>query len=175
MTQATATRTARNAAKATDKVIEQARVSSSGSLAFKVGQSMGETMKRITSLDTNAVHKAYAKAKGEAQKTIRNDYVIGYMKAYLGVTQDVAATIWNQKRTERSVVHQRAADAAQKSFRFHVIRPEGKGAGAAAPVRVTTEFKVAATKFIESQYEEMNRASVLEAIKLLQAMAKRLK
>lgn len=173
MTAATTTRAAKTQVA---KAIEKARVSSTGSAAYSLGKNMGAAAKRLTAEDTDSTHRAYVKANDARKEEIRNDYCIGYMQAFLAVSRDVAETVWSQKRTERSAPHQRGADAAQKSFRFHIVRPEGgKGAGAKAKVRVPSEFKAKAIMFIEREWETCNAASLKECAALLLAMAKSMK
>lgn len=147
---------------------------STTSVFTALGKSLGGQMKAITALDTESAHAAYTKASEAKQAVMKNEFVVAYVAAYLGVSHGVAETIVGQTRKEREEAdpaRERAVNGANKMFAYHVARKGGKAAGAKAKVRVPSVFRDSAEKFVKANFGDFDKANIRQAVKLLNAIA----
>lgn len=141
----------------------------------ELGYAIGNA-ERLTLESTANAHKAWSKADDATKKSERVRFLTGFVAGTLHASYDVAETILKKSRTERTQSQVRAVQAAMQKFKYHISRDGAKKSGErAAPVRVSSEFKAAAIRFVGSIYEEANAESLRATAKLLLAMAKKMK
>lgn len=147
---------------------------------MKLGEGVG-AQDRVSLDASEWAHKAFAKADEEKQRAMRREFVIGYVTGRMHVSNDVAETIVDKKREERTKAQELAVNAAGQKFKYHVARDgaKRKGARAASPKVKTTDL----TEADEAQcvravhaagFERVNVKSVEATIAYLQAFKRKL-
>lgn len=158
--------TTRNQIATSRKVITDMR-----DLGYAIGNA-----ERMTLESTVNAHKAYSKAAPEVQKVERVRFLTGFVAGALHASYDVAETIIEKSRTERTQAQVRAVQAAMQKFKYHIARDGAKAkTEKRKPLRLGAEVKAQCVRAVHALgYENVDKASVREAIKYLQAFAAKL-
>lgn len=154
------------------------------SLAFVFARNLGQAHRKSLA-ESEELHKSYMKMNDSAQRALKLEFMIGYVIGVLGIVRDAAETIINGRvrygatptirKPARTKEQQQAYDAARKMFSFHISRDDKRAQRQPMKqIRLSTEFKDAAAKFVGTFYEEVNAASIGEVIRMLQAFKKRI-
>ncbi len=107
-------------------------------------------------------HKQFVKATPELQGEMRVRWLTAFIQGYLGKTEQQAATIVAQSRTERLVEAQQAYDAGRQQFSYHIVRKvSGKNETKTAGVRLPS----GAVERVAAAYAGLTRAQIIEAHK----------
>jgi hypothetical protein len=77
---------------------------------------------RMTLAASLPLHRAYVSATPEQRTDLRQRAVLHYVMGKLGITQVKAEMILEQPRSQRSVEHERAVNAASKKAAHHLVR-----------------------------------------------------
>jgi hypothetical protein len=77
---------------------------------------------RLTLEASLPLHRAYVKATPEQRTDLFKRAVLNYVMGKLKITQSQAEKIMEQTRSQRSVEHERAVNAAGNKARNHLVR-----------------------------------------------------
>jgi hypothetical protein len=155
------------------------------STVFAFARNLGSSNRR-TLADSEELHKSWLKLSDSAKKTMKLEFMIGYVTGILESNREAAETIINGRvrmgakptpsRPARTAEQQRAYDAARKMFSFHISRDDRRVVERTKPqqVKLSAEFKESAVAFVSQFYEEVNAISIGEVIKRLQALKQRI-
>ena len=90
-------------------------------------------------------HTQYVKADTAVQKDMRAAWMLGHVQGTLGVSAIAVEIILSEgKKAGAAPEHVKAIDRATSDFRYHVIRPEGKGVATSDELQVPKSIQVLA-------------------------------
>jgi hypothetical protein len=155
------------------------------SSVFSFARTMGANARK-TLQDSEELHKTFVKGNDQVKRSMRLEFMIGYVTGYLNSQRDTSETVINGRvrfgakptltKPARTKEQQQAYDAARKMFAFHIARDDARVVARvkAKQIRLSKEFKQAAVGFVGAFFEEVNAASIGEVIVMLQALKKRI-
>lgn len=155
------------------------------SSVFLFGRSLG-AQTRKTLAESEELHKAYLRLNDADRRSNKLDFMTGYVMGVLSIQQDMAETVIvgrvryganpQPAKPARTKEQQNAFDAARKMFSFHIARDDKRviDREAKKQVRLSAEFKESAVSFVGEFFEEVNKQSIDEVIKMLKVLKGRI-
>ena len=115
---------------------------------------------RITLEASLAWHKEYVKLDAEKQAEWKYDFVLNYVIGRTECTAKQAETICNKTRVERTAEQERAVNAGNAKFRFHISRTEksdGKKQTVALPKKLVSNIvsEIIDAELTKAQFDEL--------------------
>jgi hypothetical protein len=115
---------------------------------------------RITLEASLAWHKEYVKLDAEKQSEWKYDFVLNYVIGRMEVTAKQAEIICDKTRVQRTVEQERAVNAGNAKFRFHISRTEksdGKKQAVALPKNLVSNIvsEIIDAELTRAQFDEL--------------------
>ena len=115
---------------------------------------------RITLEASLAWHKEYVSLKAETQSEWRYDFILNYVVGRMDCTAKQAEIICDKTRVQRTPDEEKAVNAGNAKFRFHISRPEssdGKKPAVALPKGLVSKVvaEIIEAELTKVQFDEL--------------------